>query len=300
VGDSTTVDQECKKQAIWKHFNDIFGTYKPCVSSINFSSLPFPEVQLESLSAPILAEEVRAAVLEMHPEKAPGPDGFTGLFYRVAWDIIVSDLMKAIRLLENGGQQGLNLLNDALLVLLPKTSEAAKPSDYKPISLIHSFGKLFTKIMARRLQPLMPTLVEPCQSAFIKGRAIHDNFVYVQGVIHSLKRKKIPALMMKLDISMAFESLQIMEACIKCNMSFFLERLGLVLISCCARDTSLARRPCCLGHQVSHSTSCCLSGSVFEAPLYYSVTGVFFLQTCSHPTTVTPELRNSRWYQVSG
>jgi mannosylglycoprotein endo-beta-mannosidase len=130
VGDSTTVDQECKKQAIWKHFNDIFGTYKPCVSSINFSSLPFPEVQLESLSAPILADEVRAAVLEMHPEKAPGPDGFTGLFYRVAWDIIVSDLMKAIRLLENGGQQGLNLLNGALLVLLPKTSEAAKP--YKP------------------------------------------------------------------------------------------------------------------------------------------------------------------------
>jgi hypothetical protein len=95
-------------------------------------------------------------------------------------------------------------------------------------------------------------------------------------------------------------SLQIMETRIKCNMSIFLERLGLVLISCCARDTSLARRPCCLGHQVSHSTSCCLSGSVFEAPLYYSVTGVFFLQTCSHPTTVTPELRNSRWYQVSG
>jgi hypothetical protein len=162
--------------------------------------LPFLEVQLETLSAPILAEEVRVAILEIHPKKAPGPDGFTGLFYRVAWDIIVSDLMKAIRLLENGGQQGLNLLNDALLVLLPKTSEAAGPSDYRPISLIHSFGKLFTKIMARRLQPLMPTLVEPCQSAFIKGRPIHENFIYVQGVIHSLKRKKISALMMKLDI----------------------------------------------------------------------------------------------------
>jgi hypothetical protein len=66
--------------------------------------LPFHKVQLETLSAPILAEEVRATVLEMHPEKARGPDGFTGLFYRVAWDIIVSDLMKAIRLLENGGQ----------------------------------------------------------------------------------------------------------------------------------------------------------------------------------------------------
>jgi hypothetical protein len=153
VGDVTTVDQEMKKQAIWQHFNNLIGTYQPSFNSINLAALQFPEINLQSLSSPILEDEVKAAVMEMHPEKAPVPDGFTGLFYRVAWDIIKEDVMKAIKLLENAGTQGLHLLNNALMVLLPKSSEAASPGDYRPISLVHSFGKLFTKILAKRLQP---------------------------------------------------------------------------------------------------------------------------------------------------
>jgi hypothetical protein len=209
VGDVTTIDQESKKQALWEHFSDLIGTYKPCLSSINLSALQFPQHELkamQALSCPILEEEVRTAILELHPKKAPGPDGFTGLFYRVAWDIIKDDVMKAIKMLEDEGSQGLHLLNNALMVLLPKSPEAASPADFRPISLVHSFGKLFTKILAKRLQPLMPGLVAPCQNAFIKGRSIHDNFVYVQGVVHSLRQKKIPAIMMKLDISKAFDS----------------------------------------------------------------------------------------------
>jgi hypothetical protein len=206
VNDVTTVDQERKKEAIWKHFNDLIGTYKPSSSSINLSILQFPVIDMQSLSNPILESEVRETILELHPEKAPGPDGFTGLFYRLGWDTIKSDVMKAIIQLESAGTQGLHLLNSALMVLLPKSPEAASPSDFRPISLVHSFGKLFTKIMAKRLQPMMPGLVAPCQNAFIKGKSIHDNFVYVQRVVHSLKHKKIPALMMKLDISKAFDS----------------------------------------------------------------------------------------------
>jgi retron-type reverse transcriptase len=124
----------------------------------------------------------------------------------VTWHIIKDDVMKAIKLLENAGTQGLHLLNNALMVLLPKSSEAVSPGDFRPISLVHSFGKLFTKILAKRLQPQMSDLVAPCQNAFIRGRSIHDNFVYVQGVVHSLRKKKIPSLMMKLDISKAFDS----------------------------------------------------------------------------------------------
>jgi hypothetical protein len=106
---------------------------------------------MQALSCPIFEEEVRIAILELNPEKAPRPDGFTGLFYRVAWDIIKDDVMKAIKLLEDEGSQGLHLLNNALMVLLPKSPEAASPADFRPISLVHSFGKLFTKILAKRL-----------------------------------------------------------------------------------------------------------------------------------------------------
>ena len=142
----------------------------------------------------------------MYSIESSKPDGFTGLFYRLAWDAIKQDIMKAIRTLESAGNQGFHLLNNALMILLPKSPAAASPSEFRPISLIHSFGKLFTKLLATRLQPFMHELISPCQNAFIRGRSIHDNFMYVQGMIKSLKQKKTPALLMKLDISKAFDS----------------------------------------------------------------------------------------------
>jgi hypothetical protein len=50
----------------------------------------------------------------------------------------------------------------------------------KGISLVHSFAKLITKILAKRLVVRLDEMVSPSQSAFIKGRCIQDNFMLVQ------------------------------------------------------------------------------------------------------------------------
>jgi hypothetical protein len=42
-------------------------------------------------------------------------------------------------------------VNCVMVVLFPKTSEAHAVKDYHPISLIHFFGKLFSKVLACRL-----------------------------------------------------------------------------------------------------------------------------------------------------
>jgi len=76
-----------------------------------------------------------------------------------------------------------------------------------PISLIHSFAKLFTKVLARRITPYMQSLVRNNQSAFITGRLIHENFKAVQLTAKLLHRKKIPSALYKIDIAKAFDSL---------------------------------------------------------------------------------------------
>jgi hypothetical protein len=52
---------------------------------------------LHQLYAPISEAEVRAVVLSMPLEKAPGPNGFTGAFYKQCWDIIKNDLYMALQ-----------------------------------------------------------------------------------------------------------------------------------------------------------------------------------------------------------
>jgi hypothetical protein len=49
----------------------------------------------------------------------------------------------------------------------------------------------------------MHQLISACQSAFIKKKSIHDNYLYVRNLTRRFHRMKTPALLLKLDISKA-------------------------------------------------------------------------------------------------
>jgi hypothetical protein len=100
------------------------------------------------------------------------------------------------------------LINKANIILLPKKEGAEAITDYRPISLIHAVTKIVTKVLALRLQPFMHRLISACQSAFIKKRSIHDNYLYVRNLTRRFHRTKTAALLFKLDISKAFDSVR--------------------------------------------------------------------------------------------
>ena len=82
------------------------------------------------------------------------------------------------------------MLKSAYLTLIPKKAEALLTKDYTPSSLIHNFANLVAKIIANTLTPLLDTLVAANQSAFVRGRCIHDNYMLVQQTIRLLHKKK--------------------------------------------------------------------------------------------------------------
>jgi spore maturation protein SpmA len=85
---------------------------------------------------------------------------------------------------------GFLALNTAFITLLPKKEVAEQPKDFRPISLVHSFAKLVTIIIANRLASRLNEMVSPIQSAFIKGRFIQDNFMLVQQMTRFLHQQK--------------------------------------------------------------------------------------------------------------
>jgi hypothetical protein len=113
-------------------------------------------------------------------DKAPGPDGFMGRFYKSCWSVIKLDVMAAVSCVWDYKFRNFGLLNSAFITLLPKIDGAALVKDFRPISLIHSFAKLVTKLMANRLVVHLNALVSPNQTTFIKRRFILDNFMLVQ------------------------------------------------------------------------------------------------------------------------
>jgi hypothetical protein len=153
-------------------------------------------------------EEVRAVIADIAADKAPGPDGFIGVFLKQSWSIIKADLMQAINYFHQQHEQHFTHLNSAHVVLLPKKPGAKSVADYRPISLTHSVAKLISKLLASRLAPELKFLVSRSQSAFIKRRSIQDNFMYTQNVVRALHRSKKAGLFLKLDIAKAFDSVR--------------------------------------------------------------------------------------------
>jgi hypothetical protein len=133
---------------------------------------------LTGLETPFSVEEVWNAIKLFPSNKAPGPDGFTGQFYKSCWTIIKDDVMLAFDAIRRRNFMNFCFLNTTYITLLPK-EDYIMAKDFRLISLIHSFVKLFTKVLANRLRDHMNEIVYKNQSAFIKARFKQDNFMLV-------------------------------------------------------------------------------------------------------------------------
>jgi hypothetical protein len=120
--------------------------------------------------------------------------------------IIKQDVINAFNALWLLDYRSFHLMNDALMILLCKKEAPTALRDYRPICLMHSFSKLFAKCRARHLAPRLQQIVAPNQSAFIKDRSIHDNFRAVQLACRWLHSRRVPAVLLKIDIAKAFDS----------------------------------------------------------------------------------------------
>jgi mannosylglycoprotein endo-beta-mannosidase len=208
IGPSGMVSKHDEKEEILlQHFKKLMGTSLPSDVDLNWDDLNLPSAALSHLDLPFSLHELKVAIGDMHAEKAPGPDGFIGGFFKKCWLIIGHDLLAAMNQMHSLKGDNWRLLNSASIVLLPKKNEAVEAKDYRPVSLMHSAAKNLCKMMANRLAPELHKLVSSGQSAFTKGRSIQDNFLYVRNVVKKAHKTKRPLIFLKLDIAKAFDSL---------------------------------------------------------------------------------------------
>lgn len=70
--------------------------------------------------------------------------------------------------------------NSTAVALVPKIPAPNSIKDYRPIACCNTIYKCITKILANRMQVVLPVIIGPSQSAFIKGRSIMDNILLMQ------------------------------------------------------------------------------------------------------------------------
>lgn len=111
--------------------------------------------------------------------------------------------MRALHKMYTGNAQNFAALNTSMITLLRKKDDPMALKDCRPVSLIHGVSKIFTRILAARLDSRIDGILSPAQTTFVEGRCIHENFVYVRGVARKFHREHKAAMILKLDIAKA-------------------------------------------------------------------------------------------------
>ncbi|CAM8933405.1 unnamed protein product [Rhodiola kirilowii] len=165
----------------------------------------------EFLASPFTAVEVQSAVFQMGATKAPGPDGFSALFFQENWDIVKREVVDhTLRFLNEGGEleEG---MNDTLITLIPKTQNPSTFDEFRPISLCNVAMKIITKVLANRLKIVLQDCISPTQSAFVPGRLISDNILTAHELFNFMKTRKqgeTGYCCIKLDMSKAYDRME--------------------------------------------------------------------------------------------
>jgi hypothetical protein len=162
------------------------------------------EVENENLLRSFSHEELDEVLKETKVDTAPGPDGFLVLFYKRCWPWIKTQVLQIL----NGfalGTVDIARLNFGILSLIPKVPGADNIKQYRPIALINVIFKIVAKAYAMRLSPVAHRVISLSQTAFIKGRLIHDGPLALHEIIHELKVKKTEAVLLKLDFEKAYD-----------------------------------------------------------------------------------------------
>ena len=70
-------------------------------------------------------------------------------------------------------------VNTINTVLIPKGQNPSYTNHFRPIALCNVIYKVITKLLAKRVKPLLTKLICPTQNAFVPGRSIQDNSVLI-------------------------------------------------------------------------------------------------------------------------
>ncbi|KAG6780113.1 hypothetical protein POTOM_012965 [Populus tomentosa] len=192
-----------------KHFQSLLTSTAPHPEedpSMLFAN-PIPTSLIPDLILPVTNEEIKAALFSIPDNKAPGPDGFTSLFFKRCWDIIGAEFLAAIKYFFDHTTLP-RCVNATRIALVPKVENPTCMDDYRPISCCNVMYKCISKIMVARLKTILPEVIGPSQSAFVPGRQISDNILLTQELMHNYHLNRGPArCALKVDLRKAFDTI---------------------------------------------------------------------------------------------
>lgn len=157
-------------------------------------------------AAAVSPDEVGRALRTAPPGRSPGLDGIPVELYRRFKDSFLPILARLFTAVGTLGQLPAGF-TEGLITILFKSGDRADPKCYRPITLLCTDYRLYAKVLALRLNPCLPDVIDREQTGFVPGRRIGENVMALQCLAQLLRRQGRWAVAVFCDFYKAYDTI---------------------------------------------------------------------------------------------
>ncbi len=164
-----------------------------------------PVTDTENATVIFSTSEVLTAINSLHKRKAPGPDGIEAEHIIYAGESLLLPLTHLFNSIADLGYIPKSFRDGLLIPILKGPNKDPEvPGNYRGISLLSNFAKLFEKLLLSRLAPAVN--LHPLQGGFRPGLSSSHTAFILQEAISSIRENKNKAFVAFLDAQKAFDT----------------------------------------------------------------------------------------------
>lgn len=157
---------------------------------------------------PFSPRDFHTALKQLNKNKSPGSDGLTPEFYLAFWDVLADPYYQCFLFSLQDGKLSQEQ-RVGIISLVPKRSgDRTKLSNWRPITLLNTDFKIFSKALANKIQPCIGDVIAEDQTGFIRGRTIATNILNIQTVIDYVNITDSSGILLSVDNTKAFDKVR--------------------------------------------------------------------------------------------
>lgn len=174
----------------------------PVIENLSMATLP----DQQSITGPILADEVRDAIRSLKLKKAPGICGISAEMLRALPDSAIFWLTDFMNDVVEKQSLPPDWCRGLMVTIYKNKGDPHECPNYRGITLLSVAGKVYAKVLLTRAQPILRKFRCVEQAGFVPGRSTLDQIFALRLTIEKRREFNRPFIGIFVDLKKAFDS----------------------------------------------------------------------------------------------
>ena len=196
-------DREQQMERWVEHYTELYARENVVTEDALKAIECLPE--LEELNREPTIDELSEALDSLASGKAPGKDGIPAEVLKCCKETLITELHEIICLCWSEGEVPQDMKNANVVTLCKNKGDRGDCNNYRGISLLIVVGKVFARVVLKRLQVLAEQVYPELQCGFCANRSTVDMIFSLRQLQEKCREQRQPLFIAFIDLTKAFD-----------------------------------------------------------------------------------------------